>query len=129
VLVVEDEPAVRELVTEVLRDEGFEVTEARDGAEALRVLEQRRSPARFCAVLLDIMLPRIDGFGVLRRLRERGADVPVVAMSASSTDLAEAEAAGARTTVAKPFDLDRLLGAVTSSCQFRSHNPSPTVHP
>jgi CheY-like chemotaxis protein len=128
VLVVEDEPAVRELVTEVLRDEGYEVAEARDGAEAIRVLEQRRSPTRFCAVVLDMMLPRMDGVSVLRRLRDRGADVPVVAMSASSAHLALAEAAGARTTVAKPFDVDLLLGAVLSSCRHQWRHPSATAH-
>jgi CheY-like chemotaxis protein len=122
VLVVEDEPTVRELVKEVLRDEGVQVEEARDGAEAIRALDERSPAVPLCAVLLDMMLPRVDGVRVLQHLAKRHADVPVVAMSASSEHLALAAAAGARTTVAKPFDLDRLLGAVTCYCQ-RGHRP------
>jgi DNA-binding response OmpR family regulator len=117
VLVVEDEPAVRELVADFLRDEGYAVEEARDGAEAIRTLDRHcQRKERVCAVLLDMMLPRVDGVGVLRHLTAAGARVPVVAMSASREHLAAALAAGAQMVVPKPFDLDRLLSAVTSNC-------------
>src|SRR5256885_5945283 len=82
VLLVEDEPPVRELVAELLREEGYEVREARDGVEAIRTLDESLLPSgRACLILLDMMLPRVDGVGVLRHLAERGAHVPVVAMS------------------------------------------------
>ena len=117
VLVVEDEPAVRELVADFLRDEGYEVEEARDGAEAIHRLDwHHRRADHLCAVLLDMMLPRVDGVGVLRHLATVGADVPVVAMSASRQHLTAALAAGARTTVPKPFDLDWLLSAMHDNC-------------
>jgi CheY-like chemotaxis protein len=117
VLVVEDEPAVRQLVTDFLRDEGYEVEEARDGAEAIHRLDshQRRAD-HLCAVLLDMMLPRVDGVGVLRHLATVGAQVPVVAMSASREHLSAALAAGAQSAVPKPFDLDRLLSALPNHC-------------
>ncbi len=117
VLVVEDEPAVREMVADFLRDEGYEVEEARDGAEAIHRLDtHRRRADHLCAVLLDMMLPRVDGVGVLRHLATVGAGVPVVAMSASREHLAAALAAGARIAVPKPFDLDRLLSAMHMNC-------------
>ena len=117
VLVVEDEPAVREMVADFLRDEGYRVEEARDGAEAIRTLDQHCQRAdHLCAVLLDMMLPRVDGVGVLHHLASVGARVPVVAMSASREHLAAARAAGAQMVVPKPFDLDRLLSVVTSNC-------------
>src|SRR5947209_7482999 len=117
VLLVEDEPAVRDLVADFLREEGYEVEEARDGAEAIRSLDVHHHRANhLCAVLLDMMLPRVDGVGVLRHLATVGAAVPVVAMSASREHLTAALAAGARTTVPKPFDLDRLLSAMHTNC-------------
>ena len=117
VLVVEDEPAVRELVADLLRDEGYLVEEARDGAEAIRRLDaHQRRANHLCAVLLDMMLPRVDGVSVLRHLATAGAEVPVVAMSASREHRTAALAAGARTAVPKPFDLDRLLSAMHSNC-------------
>ncbi len=117
VLVVEDEPAVRELVADFLRDEGYRVEEAHDGAEAIRRLDSHeRCAEHLCAVLLDMMLPRVDGVSVLRHLTAAGTTVPVVAMSASREHLTAALAAGARTAVPKPFDLDRLLAAMHANC-------------
>ena len=118
VLLVEDEPPVRELVAELLREEGYEVREARDGAEAIRALDDCLLPSgRACLILLDMMLPRVDGVGVLRHLAERGTHVPVVAMSASRKQLAVAEAAGVDSVVPKPFDLDDLLAVVERNCK------------
>jgi CheY-like chemotaxis protein len=117
ILVVEDEASVRALVSDVLRDEGFEIEEADDGAQALAVLE--REPARepkLCAVLLDVMLPYLDGVSLLRQLRARGAEVPVVAMSASAEHLHAAVTAGARGALAKPFDIDHLVDVVRRCC-------------
>lgn len=117
VLVVEDEPAVRDLVADLLREEGYQVEEAHDGAEAIQRLDAHtRHADHVCGVLLDMMLPRVDGLGVLHHLATVGADFPVVAMSASREHLRAALAAGACTAVAKPFDLDRLLSAMYTSC-------------
>ena len=117
ILVVEDEEPVRALVSDVLRDEGFEVEEADDGVQALAVLEREPDPQhRLCAVLLDVMLPRLDGVSLLRQLRASGTDVPVVAMSASAEHLRAAVTAGARGAVAKPFDIDHLVDVVRRSC-------------
>src|SRR5689334_11738892 len=100
-----------------LRDEGFRVEEARDGAEAIKALDQYRPPpARLCLVLLDQMLPKADGVEVLQHLAAHGAYVPVVAMSASRTRLKAAAEAGADDTLEKPFDLGKLLEVVERCC-------------
>ena len=113
ILLVDDETPVRELAADVLREEGYVVVEAQNGREAVRYIEQRRLPeGNLALVLLDMMLPELDGLGVLRHVSTHSGALPVVAMSASSQHLAEAEAAGARATLAKPFDLDALLKVV-----------------
>jgi CheY-like chemotaxis protein len=109
ILVVEDEPAIRALLVEFLRGEGYTVEAARDGHEALRLLDEHGPNGGPSVVLLDMMLPRMDGAELMRQLRARGLAVPVVAMSASHEALTTALAAGARAAVAKPFDLDGLL--------------------
>ena len=115
ILVVEDEAPLRALVADILREEGYEVEEARDGAQALDALARPR-PDRPSAVVLDMMLPRLDGVSLLRRLQAEGPRVPVVAMSASREHLAAAVHAGARGTIPKPFDIDQLVEVVNRSC-------------
>ncbi len=109
VLVVEDEPAIRALLVEFLCGEGYQVEVARDGHEALQLLYERGPLQRPGVVLLDMMLPTMDGLDVLQDLKAHGVGVPVVAMSASHEALIKALAAGARAILPKPFDLDRLL--------------------
>jgi CheY-like chemotaxis protein len=121
VLVVEDDPFVRELVGDVLRDEGYTIVEATDGLEAIRMLDEHRPPPnQLCLMLLDMMLPHTDGVGVLCHLRQLGDYVPVVAMSASTAQLAAAAQAGAKTTIAKPFDWDAVLDVVAHHCRHHS---------
>ena len=112
-LVVEDEDSARELLTEVLWHEGYTTVEARDSRQAIEILDELILPSDIpCVVLLDLMLPQSSGLGVLDHLKERGANLPVVAMSGSGPALAAAHAAGTQATVAKPFDLDHLLAVV-----------------
>ncbi len=118
VLVVEDDPSVRGFVVEALEDEGYPVRVARDGVEAIAALRDGSPPPdRLCLVLLDMMLPQADGVEVLRALADLGAYVPVVAMSADRARLSDARAAGARATLPKPFDLDRLIETVERTCR------------
>ena len=82
VLVVDDEPQVRQIVATYLESEGFHVRTAADGAEALAELAKKRADL----IVLDLMLPGIDGLTVLRRLRESGDDVPVIVLSAKGQE-------------------------------------------
>jgi CheY-like chemotaxis protein len=106
VLVVEDEPDLRAIMAHVLTEEGYGVTTARDGPEALDCLHR-------CAldvVLLDWHLPGMDGEAVLRAYRRRfGADAPVVVVSAAPDAPEQARALGVRHVLLKPFHVADLL--------------------
>ena len=112
VLVVDDEPAIRDLCRVSLELRGFEVDEATDGHHAL----QRIRAARPDVVLLDVMMPKLDGWSTLDRM---AADptmdgLPVVLMTAQSDDAdrSRADAAGVAHFVAKPFDPRELVDAI-----------------
>lgn len=121
VLIVEDRPEDAEMVKMALerRIRGVTVQIARDGAEAIEFLTNPDAPVRPRLVLLDLKMPRVDGFEVLERLRddERTASIPVVVMSSSALepDVRRAYALGANSYVVKPTDFDEFrdtLGAV-----------------
>jgi DNA-binding response OmpR family regulator len=107
VLVVEDSPSTRLTIAHVLRARGFTTFTARDGREALDVAARERPSA----VLLDAMLPDVDGFELCRRLKAAPA-APAVIMVTSlgrPSDAARARAAGADHYTTKPFDEERAL--------------------
>jgi two-component system response regulator MprA len=107
ILVVDDEPAVRDALQRVLRLEGFDVEMARDGREAVR--SQAATPAD--AVLLDVLMPELDGLEVCRRMRDIGDRTPVLMLTARDevgNKVAGLEA-GADDYLAKPFALEELL--------------------
>ena len=109
-LVVDDEPTIRELLSTSLRFAGFEVHTAADGAEALAQAERTRPDL----VVLDVMLPDLDGFAVTRRLRERGRDVPVLFLTAKD-DVADRVAGltvGGDDYVTKPFSLEEVVARI-----------------
>ena len=111
ILVVEDDPALREALTLILEREGHTVVAAAEGQKALDIL---RGPSRPSLVLLDLMLPVMDGFEfrVQQRQDPRVADVPVIVLSAGG-DL-ERKTAGmtAAACLHKPIDIDELLGLI-----------------
>jgi DNA-binding response OmpR family regulator len=109
VLVVEDEPLLRELFRWTLQDTGLTVEVARDGREAVTWLADHRPSA----VVLDWSLPHLDGGGVVAALRAlHGPVVPVVLATADPRPADKAADIGARACLPKPFDLDRLVDAV-----------------
>lgn len=107
VVVVDDEPRVRSALRRALTLAGYEVELAEDGAEALRLLAAR-SPD---ALVLDILMPEVDGIEVCRRLRQAGDGLPILVLSARDAvaDRVEGLDAGADDYLVKPFDLDELL--------------------
>lgn len=120
ILVVEDDPDVREMLTEVLSMKGFHAVGAEDGLEALHLLRtlRHRAPAVPCLVLLDLTMPRLGGSAFRRaQLEDPGVAAVPVAVISGATDLAEqAKALGAVATVAKPIDVDKLLSVVRRHC-------------
>ncbi|MEA2639812.1 MAG: two-component system, OmpR family, response regulator MprA [Chloroflexota bacterium] len=109
VLVVDDDPVVREALCLALECEGYPVAAAANGFEALGMI----SEARPSLVLLDMHMPTLDGPGLTRAMDDRGFDPPIVVMTATSRDVQQvALAVGAQAWVAKPFDLAELLALV-----------------
>jgi two-component system response regulator MprA len=107
ILVVDDEPAVREALERILRHDGFEVAMACDGREAVRT--QAAAPAD--AVLLDVLMPGVDGLEVCRRMRDTGDRTPVLMLTARDEvgDRVAGLEAGADDYLSKPFSLEELL--------------------
>jgi len=116
IILVEDTPMVRFFLAELLHDEGYAVVEARNGVEAIELLDDGAASQGFCLMVLDMNLPQVDGIGVLRHLAERGRAMPVIAMSADIISLGRARRHGAREALAKPFDVDRFLETVKRNC-------------
>ncbi len=109
-LVVDDEPALREALQSSLEFEGYRVATASDGQAALDALAREG----YDAVLLDVMMPRLDGLTACRRLRAAGNHVPVLMLTARDAvgDRVSGLDAGADDYLVKPFELDELLARV-----------------
>jgi len=124
VLIVEDEEKVASFLQRGLEAEGYAVVVARDGETAL----QRAIEDEYDAMILDVMLPKRDGFSVLRELRQRGAQVPVLLLTARSAvaDKVAALDTGADDYLTKPFDFAELLARLRALLR-RGRGTAPTV--
>ena len=111
-LVVEDEPSIRELLCASLRFAGFTVSSAATGGEALQAARSEAPDL----VLLDVMLPDRDGFEVVRRLRSSGVQVPVLYLTArdSTDDRITGLTIGGDGYITKPFSLEEVIARVTA---------------
>jgi CheY-like chemotaxis protein len=109
ILVVDDEPGIRMVLSMALEDDGFTVETASNGREAMDHIAQRRPSL----VLLDLQMPVMTGWEVLNELRDTSVDVPVVFMSAGYRVKDEAKRCGVAGYLAKPFELDALMDVVT----------------
>jgi CheY-like chemotaxis protein len=108
ILVVDDDPSILAVVSEVLDLEGYPVRTAKDGAEALAVVAQEP----LSLVLLDMRMPVLDGWGFVRALRQQEIALPIVVMTAAQDARGWAEEIQAQGYLAKPFELLDLLAAV-----------------
>jgi two-component system response regulator MprA len=108
ILVVDDEPDVLDVVVMMLESEGYEVRAAPDGVEALDILE-RDKPG---VVLLDMRMPRMDGWAFARAARERNIEVPIIVMTAAQDARRWAEEIDAAAYLGKPFQLEELVETV-----------------
>ncbi len=116
VLVVEDDHDVREVIMEILSDNGFLSLGACNGLEALEVL--RSAQAKPCVILLDIMMPVMDGpqFRAQQRSEEELSGIPVVVLSAHTNVEDAAREMGAAGFMKKPVQLDFLLAVIQRFC-------------
>ena len=112
VLVVDDQEAIRDTLQTALDDEGFTVECAANGREALDILE-RWNP---CVILLDLMMPVMDGWAFRAEQQRSGNDVPIVLLSAAGELSRHQEDLGAAAVIAKPFDIDHVISAIEGVC-------------
>jgi CheY-like chemotaxis protein len=120
ILIVEDDPDTREMLSTLLSIEGFHAVGAEDGLEALHLLRtvKHRAPDVPCLVLLDLMMPRLGGHEFRRaQLGDPTvANVPVAVLSGAVDIEQRAQALGAVASVAKPIDVERLMDVVRRYC-------------
>ena len=107
VLVIDDEPGVRELISESLRISEITAVQAADGLEALSLLRREK----FDLLILDINMPKLDGLALLEKLRTEGMSVPVLMLSARAdkTDINQGLRIGADDYLTKPFSIEELV--------------------
>ncbi|HEV8536589.1 MAG TPA: response regulator [Candidatus Limnocylindria bacterium] len=106
VLVVDDDPDIRELLFTALEDDGFEVVPAANGQEALAIIRTFRPDV----IVLDLMMPVMDGWQFASELRARGdGEIPIVLLSAARDLRTHAKTLSAAEIIEKPFDLSELL--------------------
>jgi CheY-like chemotaxis protein len=120
VLIVEDDPQIREMLRELLATAGFHTVAAQDGLEALHLLRtvRHRAPHTPCLVLLDLKMPRLGG-NEFRRAQlgdPTVANVPIAVMSGAADLEQRGAAMGAVATLAKPLDVDVLMQVVRRYC-------------
>ena len=126
VLVVDDEHSIVDAVSTALRYEGFEVTQAMTGRDALVHAQE----SDFDLIVLDVMLPDLDGYDVAGRLRADGVTTPILFLTARTTleDKAKAFGLGADDYVTKPFSLAEIVIRVRAILR-RSRSASPARRP
>src|SRR5215218_3531160 len=123
ILVVDDDPSIRSVVSRGLRFEGYDIFVAADGLEALRIA--REIPLHM--VVLDLMLPNLDGLEVCRRLRH-GTNVPILMLTARDAvpDRIAGLNSGADDYLIKPFDFDELVARIRALLR-RSQMPEEDI--
>jgi len=125
-LVVDDEPNIVELLSASLRFAGFEVATAPGGLEAIEVARSFRPDL----LVMDVMMPGLDGFGVVRRLRSEGVRTPVVFLTAkdSTEDKVTGLTLGGDDYVTKPFSLEEVVARIRTVLRRVSTSPSAASH-
>jgi len=127
ILVVDDEPPIRKLLRMGLTSQGYDVLEAPNGKTALELLAKK--PA---LVILDLGLPDIDGLDLLRRIRHRQQNLPVVVLSSRGDEAGKVAALdlGADDYVTKPFGMDELFARMRAAMrhQLQEHGERPMFH-
>jgi two-component system chemotaxis response regulator CheY len=113
ILVVDDSAAIRQSIGFVLGQQGYEIVEAKDGAEGLKALE---STGKVDLVITDVNMPVLDGISMIKKLRESGANrfTPVLVLTTESqgNKMTEGKEAGATGWIVKPFSAEKFLETV-----------------
>ncbi len=122
ILIAEDEPDMAMGLRDNLQFEGFEVLSAADGEQALEIAKTQRPDL----ILLDVMMPKMDGFEVCKSIRESGFNVPIIMLTARSQemDIVRGLELGADDYITKPFSIRELLARIKVSLRHSGAAPS-----
>ncbi|MCR6712293.1 MAG: response regulator transcription factor [Demequina sp.] len=122
ILVVDDEDNLRSMLVAALKYEGYDVVQASDGAAGLRAARETKPDL----IVLDVMMPQLDGFGVVKRLREAGDRTPVIFLTArdASEDRVTGLNLGGDDYLPKPFSLEELVARVEAVSRRYEREPS-----
>jgi DNA-binding response OmpR family regulator len=114
VLVVDDDPAIRALVTKIVERAGLPVDNARDGAEAIEKLDS----GRYAVLVLDLMMPNVDGYAVITHLRSKTQRPAIIAVTAGDTAaIRRLDGSLVHSVLRKPFDIDVLGDLIVAAAQ------------
>jgi DNA-binding response OmpR family regulator len=115
VLVVDDEPAIRALVTKIVERAGFPADSARDGQEAIEKIEQ----AEYSVLVIDLMMPNVDGYALIDYVRTRPGFKPaiIVVSAGDSANFRRLDGATVHSVLRKPFDIDVLGDLITAAAR------------
>jgi len=117
VLVIDDEPPIRRFLRTSLSSQGYQVIEAEDGPSAREILRQNTVDV----LVLDLGLPGLDGFEIIKQLRESGSTLPIIVLSSRTDEAGKVRALdlGADDYVTKPFGMDELLARLRAALRHR----------
>ena len=123
ILVVDDEAKIRLLIRKYAEFEGHEVTEAENGMEAVRLF--RKTPDAFDIVIMDVMMPELDGFALAKGIREIDAHIPIISLTAKNLkqDVIEGFKSGADDYLTKPFSMEELIYRLEAILRRTSARP------
>src|SRR5947209_19365793 len=124
ILVVDDDTGLQSALQNILEDENYTVDVAGDGLAALAKLEQAKPDL----ILLDLMMPRMDGYSFAKELQQRGWHpyIPFIVLSADISAKTKIEHMGANGYLTKPFDIDKLLNMISQLTQARQSSKTNT---
>lgn len=126
VLVVDDEPAIRALVTKIVERQGFAVESARDGADAISKLEQQS----YGVIVVDLMMPNVDGYGLIEYIKQQGDVRPaiIVVSAGDSVSLRRLDGSMVHSIVRKPFDIDVLGDLIAAAARTMDEQQQQAQH-
>ncbi|MBC7543313.1 MAG: response regulator [Candidatus Sericytochromatia bacterium] len=121
ILIVDDDPAIREILAELLAEEGYAVATAKHGQDALQKLHD---DSRYCLILLDLMMPVMDGWASRRRQRLDPVltDIPVIVFSGADNLAQQAAELAIDDFLEKPVDAEQLLAVISRLCDSATHS-------
>ena len=114
-MVVDDEPAIRALVAKIVQRAGLQVETARDGADAIA----RFDTGKYSVLVIDLMMPVVDGYGVIEHVRTRGGRKPaiIVITAGDSSSIRRLDGSMVHSVIRKPFDIDVLGDLIIAAAQ------------